>query len=552
MSYRADALSLNPLLYWRLGEGAGTSAQDETTNGFTGLIDGMPGLGTRGLLSGDPNKAILFDGVDDIVSFTSATAFANITTEVSFVMWIKVMPHGSIPMALMNSSSSRIVDFVMAGSTINAHVASGAGNQTLLGPVVANNTRHMMGLTWKKNGQLRIYLDGSLAASAADTLAADLAVTDLFSVGGQARHGFPPTNLFTGVADEPLIFTRELSANEMLFLFRTSLLVLDFEPALYTTGDLNTQDGWVASPGKFSVTNVGINVINGVQSLEMELNTGGNAQRAFTAMQDAAFTWVWRYSSLPSGAGFPVLATFYTSSGNFVAALVWSSLSALLSHLVVIIPPTRTSIDLGAPTDDHLFTFRLLEGFITVAVDGQVVLSGPSLATNVARLQVQLGSGPITAATLLMDDIVGAPSSQYETLAIPRNVFAVAREHHAVVAWDRVTMTVEGIPLAEPVSRYEIYRSTKINEADRTLRGVVTDLDTAGAVQTVFIDFSPGETGTYRVLAMAPSGDDLVQSVLSEKAVAIFEPSQIDAKKELPDTRLLVWDERPWDDSIWA
>ena len=57
---------LRSVAYWRLGESSGNVAVDETGN-YNGTYVGTPTLGVDGLLVGDADTAVTFDGVNDYV-----------------------------------------------------------------------------------------------------------------------------------------------------------------------------------------------------------------------------------------------------------------------------------------------------------------------------------------------------------------------------------------------------------------------------------------------------------------------------------------------------
>lgn len=65
MSYESEVLADSPLVYWRLGEASGTTAADDSGNGHTATYKNGPTLGVTGLLSGDPDTAVLFNGASD-------------------------------------------------------------------------------------------------------------------------------------------------------------------------------------------------------------------------------------------------------------------------------------------------------------------------------------------------------------------------------------------------------------------------------------------------------------------------------------------------------
>ena len=77
MSYESEVLADGPAMYWRFGESAGTTAQDETANNRDGTYVGCT-LGQTGAVFGDADTAVDLDGIDDFVRgsynpFTNAT-----------------------------------------------------------------------------------------------------------------------------------------------------------------------------------------------------------------------------------------------------------------------------------------------------------------------------------------------------------------------------------------------------------------------------------------------------------------------------------------------
>ncbi len=64
MSYPSEVLALSPVVYWRLGESAGTNANDETANNNDGTYSNVV-LGQTGLLVSDANTSVKFDDNND-------------------------------------------------------------------------------------------------------------------------------------------------------------------------------------------------------------------------------------------------------------------------------------------------------------------------------------------------------------------------------------------------------------------------------------------------------------------------------------------------------
>lgn len=86
-SYSEAVLADNPVAYWRLGEKSGTQAVDASGNGHDGTYQGNPTLGVPGLLTGDPDTAVQFDGVDDHVEVPHSESF-NLQ-QLSLEAWVR-------------------------------------------------------------------------------------------------------------------------------------------------------------------------------------------------------------------------------------------------------------------------------------------------------------------------------------------------------------------------------------------------------------------------------------------------------------------------------
>lgn len=67
-TYEDAVLADDPVLYWRLGETVGSTAEDETANNLDGTYQNTPTLNQGGALSGDSDPAVLFNGTDEYVS----------------------------------------------------------------------------------------------------------------------------------------------------------------------------------------------------------------------------------------------------------------------------------------------------------------------------------------------------------------------------------------------------------------------------------------------------------------------------------------------------
>jgi hypothetical protein len=84
--YRDTVLAKGPVGYWRLGEDAGPTAGDETSNAHDGCYVGNPSFGTPGASAGDPDTAVGFNGtsyveIPDSEDFSQPTSGVGLTVE---------------------------------------------------------------------------------------------------------------------------------------------------------------------------------------------------------------------------------------------------------------------------------------------------------------------------------------------------------------------------------------------------------------------------------------------------------------------------------------
>jgi hypothetical protein len=81
-TYATEVLADTPIAYWRLGESSGTSAADSSGNNRNGTYVGAPSLGSPGLVTGDPNTSVSFNGTNQSVDVADAPAF-NLTGDLT-------------------------------------------------------------------------------------------------------------------------------------------------------------------------------------------------------------------------------------------------------------------------------------------------------------------------------------------------------------------------------------------------------------------------------------------------------------------------------------
>lgn len=168
MTYSAEVLADSPLLYWRLGDASGTTATDSSGNGRHGTYGGSPTLGTTGLLTGDSDTAVSFDGVDDAATYsgTILTTASTVTVEA----WAKAAAVANQDTLLEVSGTNVSVRWLIgptAAQTFAIVNPAGSGQATIALPaVISDGVRHHLVITYSDTTDTAsVYVDGSLVAT---------------------------------------------------------------------------------------------------------------------------------------------------------------------------------------------------------------------------------------------------------------------------------------------------------------------------------------------------------------------------------------------------
>jgi len=223
--YKNTVLADKPQAYYRFDEASGTTANDQSGNGYNGTYaaSGVT-LAQPGALAGDTDTAALFDGVAGEMTCPSGlnpSAYTALTVEI----WINF---SSIP-----SSAIRIVDnhapstskgfalyFTANAATLDFSVGNSTtfGLATYTGTFVVGTWYHIVGV-W--NGStITIYLNGQSVATAS------LSGGSLGSVPTAIAFGYNIVSgggYFPGDFDEGAIYNAALSAARVLAHYNKGL-----------------------------------------------------------------------------------------------------------------------------------------------------------------------------------------------------------------------------------------------------------------------------------------------------------------------------------------
>ena len=209
-SYRATVLSDNPISYWRLGESSGTTAADEQgTN--PGTYIGSPTLGQPGLLTGDPNTAVAFNGT------SARVEIASIQTPRTIEAWIRTTSMAQ-PIWSNRNNQRLNVGYGIYFGTRDGRLFTYENEWTppylAGGPFVADGLPHQVVWTMEESsGTGRLYVDGQLVFTGTQT-------GDFTQHPSQpAQIGWDYDNMseyFNGTIDEVSVYSTALSPARVL------------------------------------------------------------------------------------------------------------------------------------------------------------------------------------------------------------------------------------------------------------------------------------------------------------------------------------------------
>ena len=200
--------------YWRFGEASGTTAA-----ATVGLVSGTYGAGTTlnqaGLLTGDANKAVSFNGTTGKVAFGDAFDFAA-KAAFSLEAWVKATTIDATSRRIFSKESGEDGYYLISTNTRLSFARMQAGAyDTMTGPkLTANATAHVV-VTYDGT-TMRLYVNGAQVdvETSANSL---LNTTAAFTVGAKSSGG----GNFAGTIDEPAVYTTALSAATVLAHYRS-------------------------------------------------------------------------------------------------------------------------------------------------------------------------------------------------------------------------------------------------------------------------------------------------------------------------------------------
>jgi len=181
--YRSRVLGASPAAYYRLSEWAGeTYALDETRLGADGTYVNSPSA-SGGLMWGDPNKSINFNGSTQRI--TIPALYTGATTGLTVTCWIKPTTlGGSARKVFYHGDNAECTLDINTSNQLEARVRMSSGSWETSGAsaTLTVGTTYFAVLMWSKGNYVQLYINGLLAAE-------DSSIADLFMYDPGASYG---------------------------------------------------------------------------------------------------------------------------------------------------------------------------------------------------------------------------------------------------------------------------------------------------------------------------------------------------------------------------
>ncbi len=370
--------------YWKFDETSGTSAADSSGDGRTGTFVGSPAISSTLPTLGFTNTRSLQFGAttSDAVSVTANAALNTWTTGMTFSIWFKRDETGTGEHGLITNSD--VITLAINGNKIYFWLP---GQSILISNTSVNNTswHHVAGVFDNTNNTTKIYLDGTLDTSMAETHDPS-APSANFIIGNEAAVS---TRAFSGNLDDARAYNRALFPWEI-----TDLAAGDHTRAYWRgkagTGFEHTQS-WSGSYIPDPYSRIVLRASTGSLTL-----TGAISVAGLTVNTGALFS--------VNGANLTMNdAGIFTNYGTFALKNTETLTSVTPSTDKGSVMLIGTGSTTGLKTGNSYYNFVVNDGLLsylkfdetsgTKAADSSgytnsgVLINGPSISTTVAPLR---------------------------------------------------------------------------------------------------------------------------------------------------------------------
>ena len=236
-AYSAALLALNPLSYWRLGDGAG-SAADIGTSGNAGTYTGGT-LGQAGAITGDSDTTVYFDAASsEYVAISHANDY--LLDNGTIQLWFNAdtaatgdLQHLFSKDSQGNDTGGHLSIYLTASGRLETRFQSDSASYFVTSPAaVTAGQWHHVAFSFGAGG-MALYLDGALVdtdgyAGGTGATSGDIGNFDPIAIGGGTQTSddlqiTPVDQFFTGRIDEVAIIGSQLSAAAILDLYAAGI-----------------------------------------------------------------------------------------------------------------------------------------------------------------------------------------------------------------------------------------------------------------------------------------------------------------------------------------
>lgn len=226
MAYVDEVLNDSPVLYWRLGESSGPTAEDATANNRDGTYTGCT-FSQAGALVGDADTGVLFDGVDDRVQRVDEPAL-DLGDTFTMEAWVKRASIGAIHAIMGKGIGTYLLRF---NSDDTLHLLQSQTADIVGSTITITDTsawHHVVGT--KAGAAVFLYIDGAdVTGTVSNATCADSGTE--FRVGCDTGGGVPETH-FHGSIDEAALYPTALSPARVLAHYLSGVALDEPGPAL--------------------------------------------------------------------------------------------------------------------------------------------------------------------------------------------------------------------------------------------------------------------------------------------------------------------------------
>lgn len=217
--YRSVMLSIAPFAYWRLDESSGNLI--DLVGAREAAVSGTATRDSVGLLTGDPNNAIVFGGGNAAASANAAWALGTDNFSISLI--VKYTTSSLMcPLSIRVSGSTPILCLILTARVASGDIAaetwawSDVNTRCRSGRACNDGKPHHVVVTYNHLTYfLSLYVDGMLLDARAQTSARPTS----FSPGVCIANNYGGSQPFSGTLDEVALWDRLVTGEEVVRLY---------------------------------------------------------------------------------------------------------------------------------------------------------------------------------------------------------------------------------------------------------------------------------------------------------------------------------------------